>query len=83
MGKAGVPDRENLESLFMHHFRHLTIFKLKISPKKDIEDWILSNGDTMLVAGAYGRSLFSEMLKKSFISEVINDNKIPVFVAHK
>ncbi len=81
--KKEVPDRAGIEELVSLYFEHLTISKLKISPQKDLEQWIIDNGDTMLVAGAYGRSLFSETFKKSFITEVIRDHKVPVFVAHK
>jgi nucleotide-binding universal stress UspA family protein len=37
----------------------------------------------MLVTGAYGRSELSNLFKKSFLSDVIGQHKIPVFVAHK
>jgi nucleotide-binding universal stress UspA family protein len=78
-----VPQRMDIENLVSLHFTHLTISRLRISPKKDLEKWIDDNGDTLLVAGAYGRSLFSEAFKRSFISEVIHYHKVPVFVAHK
>ena len=82
-GKSGVPDRDGIDELAALYFSELTIFKLKIDTRKDLEKWLSDNGDTMLVAGAYGRSAFSEMFKKSFISEVIRDHKVPIFVAHK
>lgn len=78
-----IPERELLEEFASLHFDRLTIFKLKISPKKDMEQWLLDNGDTMLVAGAYSRSLFSELIRKSFITEVIKGHRIPIFVAHQ
>jgi hypothetical protein len=37
----------------------------------------------MLVAGAFGRSEFSNLFKKSFLTDIIKDHKIPVFVGHK
>jgi nucleotide-binding universal stress UspA family protein len=82
-GRPGVPDRADIESLLSGYFSRLSIFKLKIDERKDLEKWLDINGDTILVAGAFGRSLFSGMLKKSFIKDVIHHHKVPVFVAHK
>ena len=82
-GKSGVPDKKGIDELLGLYFENLTVFKLKIDPKKELEEWIHKNGNTLLVAGAYGRSLFSEMFKKSFINDVIHDHKVPIFVAHK
>ncbi len=81
--EKGVPEHKYIEELSALYFEHFSIFKLKIGPKKDLEQWIHDYGNTLLVAGAYGRSAFSEMFKKSFISEVIHDHEVPLFVAHK
>ncbi len=81
--EKAIPERTNVEDFMRLHYSNVTISKMKIEAKKYLETWLLENGDTLLVAGAYGRSLLSEMLKKSFIEEVILDHKIPVFIAHK
>jgi hypothetical protein len=39
--------------------------------------------DYLLVAGAYGRSELSNLFKKSFLVEVIEQHKTPIFIAHK
>ncbi len=78
-----IPDRQNIEELLLRHFEHLTILKVRLAAKKDIEQWIVGNGNTMLVAGAYGRSLFSETFRNSFITAGIKDHKVPIFVAHR
>ncbi len=82
-GKSDLPERANIEELISGCFPRFSIFKLKIDARKDMEQWLISNGDTLLVAGAFGRSLFSEMLKKSFIKDVLHHHKVPIFVAHK
>ena len=81
--KAPLPDRTDIEELLSGYFKHFTILKLKIDVRKDLEKWIIDNGNTMLVAGAYGRSLFSEMFRKSFVNDVIHHHKVPIFVAHR
>jgi nucleotide-binding universal stress UspA family protein len=82
-GKEELPGKALIEELLSGYFPTYSVFKLKLDPKKDLEQWLTDHGDTMLVAGAYGRSLFSELFHQSFIHEVINDHKVPVFVAHK
>ena len=82
-GKSGVPERESIDELLGLYFKNLTVFKLKINPRKELEQWLHDHGGSLLVAGAFGRSLFSEMIRKSFITDVIHDHKVPIFVAHK
>lgn len=78
-----IPERTQIANFLEAHYNTVTITKLKITDKKDIEKWIEDNGDTLFVAGAHHRSMLSEMFKSSFINEVVHRHKIPVFVAHK
>jgi len=74
----------NIEELAARHFDDLTIHRLDIhNPRKYFNTWLQDSGKPILVAGAYGRSLFSQTLKKSFIRETIKDHVVPVFIAHK
>jgi nucleotide-binding universal stress UspA family protein len=82
-GRTDVPERNYIEELASIYYAHFSIFKLKIGTQKDLEKWIPENGNSILVAGAYGRSLFSDLFRKSFISEIIHDHNLPIFVAHK
>ena len=78
-----IPQRGRIEDFAMLHFDHLHITKLKIRLKPDLEHWLADYGDTILVSGAYGRTLLSETFKKSFLSDVIARHEVPLFVAHK
>ncbi|MDR3680027.1 MAG: universal stress protein [Flavipsychrobacter sp.] len=78
-----IPDKDNIQELACHHFNDLVVFKLKLDRGKEFEQWLFTNKHAILIAGAYGRSLFSEMLHKSFVKEAIQDNHMPVFVTHK
>ena len=82
-GKEGVPERESIEEFASLHFDKLSIFKLKINPKKDLDNWLSNYGTPLLVTGSYGRSGFSEMFRKSFVAEVLRKHLVPVFIAHK
>jgi nucleotide-binding universal stress UspA family protein len=78
-----MPDIKVIEELARLHFSKLSLFKLDADPRKYFETWLMDKGNTLLVSGAYGRSAFSEMLKKSFIQDVIKDHRVPIFVAHR
>ncbi len=82
-GKGGVPEKQEIEEYLALSYSKLAVLKLKINIKKDLEQWLELNGNTMVVAGAFGRSLISELFKKSFIYEVIRQHNIPIFIAHK
>jgi len=77
-----LPDEEYIEELAGRHFPNLTIMKLQLNPKKYFSSWLLDRKASILVSGAFSRSVFSQMFKKSFITDVITDHKLPVFIAH-
>lgn len=78
-----IPDEVNIEELAARHFRDLTVTKLDIKPEKYFSTWLTGKKDAILVSGSFGRSLFSRIFKKSFISAIIKDSKLPIFIAHK
>lgn len=77
-----LPEEFNIEELAARHFSNLTLSKLEIDPKKYFATWIKDRKEAILVSGAFGRSAFSEWLRESFVSGVITDHKLPVFIAH-
>ena len=77
-----IPDREYIEELASRHFSKLTVAKLQIEPRKFFGTWLEDHGPSILVSGAFSRSGLSQTFRKSFITEVIRDHKIPVFIAH-
>jgi len=77
-----IPDQAYIEELAGRHFPNLTIMKLRLDPKKYFSSWMLDRKNAVLVSGAFSRSVFSQMFKKSFITDIITDHKLPVFIAH-
>lgn len=77
-----IPDQEFIEELAARHFPNLTILKLRLDPKEYFTTWLIDRKSTVLVSGAFSRSVFSQLFKKSFITDVITDHKLPVFIAH-
>lgn len=78
-----IPNEENMEELCRRHFRQLSIFRLGAEPKKAFPEWLKDKDDAIVICGSFGRSSFSQLFHKSFISDVIKDHQLPVFVAHK
>lgn len=78
-----IPELQGIEELAARHYPNLAIYKLEANPKKYFNTWLMDKGNAMLVAGGYGRKGLSELMKQNFLKEIINDHKLPVFIAHK
>ena len=77
------PEKQQIEELTKQHFLDASLLKLDFDPRKNFSRWVNANSNAILVSGAFGRSMFSEMFHKSFVSDVITEHKLPVFIAHK
>jgi len=80
--KPELPDADYIKEFASAHYPCLTLIKLDID-KDYLVTWIRASGPSLVVAGAYGRSLMSETFKKSFVSEIIKGHNLPVFISHK
>jgi nucleotide-binding universal stress UspA family protein len=78
-----IPGEEQIEELVQQHFFDVSLSRLDLNRKKYFGAWIAKHPASILVCGSFGRSIVSEMFHKSFASGVINEHKIPVFIAHK
>lgn len=83
--KAGedFPGELQMEELVTRHFSKLTLLKLDVDPKKYFRSWLSEKKSGILISGSYGRSGFSQLLKKSFVTDVISEHRLPVFIAHR
>lgn len=78
-----LPHESFIQELASLHFQKLEFSKLHFTDNKAITDWIQSKEGVMLVGGAFGRSGFSEIFRKSFMQDIITLHKFPVFIAHR
>lgn len=78
-----LPYREMLQELAARHFPDATGYTLEADPKKYFATWMANKGNALLITGSFGRSTFSELLNKNFSMQVLQDHRLPVFVAHK
>lgn len=77
------PAGEQIAELVNEHFSMLELFKLNVNPGKYFSQWVNENKEVFLVSGSFGRSLLSQLFRKSFVADVIAAHKLPVFVAHR
>lgn len=77
------PEEHNIMELASEHFPMLELFKLDVNPRKYFNQWVQENKNALLVSGAFSRSMLSQLLRKSFVTDVIAEHKLPVFVAHR
>jgi nucleotide-binding universal stress UspA family protein len=78
-----IPDESYIKELAARHFPDLSLLKLELPSSKYFSTWVNDKKNTLLVSGAYGRSSFSQLFKKSFVSDVIRDHQLPVFITHR
>ena len=77
------PHQDLIEELATKHFANLTLEMITDETRKTFHTWLKAHKDYMLVAGAFGRSELSNLFSKSFLSDIITDHSLSVFVAHK
>jgi nucleotide-binding universal stress UspA family protein len=80
---ATIPAHSQISELAGAHFPNLEQIGLHMAPRKEFGQWVAANEDALLVCGAYGRSLVSQLFRKSFVSDIIAVHKLPVFIAHR
>lgn len=77
------PDFDYIKEFAARHFPALSFLKLNTDPDFYFDNWLKKVAPAMLVTGAHGRSMMSELFKKSFVRNIINDHNMPVFISHK
>ena len=78
-----IPYEAYIEELVARHFPDLTVSKLDLDARRLYATWVKDEKSGILVSGAFGRSFMSRMFRKSFVTEILEDRLMPVFIAHK
>lgn len=78
-----IPEIRNIEELVTCHYPELTFMNLNFEPTRNFKEWLQNKKGSILVSGAFGRSDFSMLFKKSFVQNIIKEHRMPVFIAHK
>ena len=78
-----LPEYSLVTELLSRHYPNLKIQTLHLKHKKDFAGWMTGKPNSFIVMGAFSRSIFSHLFKKSFATDVIHDIKMPIFISHK
>lgn len=78
-----LPEYSLISELVSRHFPNLKLQSLHLKNKNDFTNWVMNNQDSFIVMGAFSRSIFSQLFKKSFATDVIHEIKMPIFISHK
>jgi nucleotide-binding universal stress UspA family protein len=80
--ERAMPRMEYIGELAARHFSSLTIQNLVGESRSSFGNWISEKKGSLLITGAYGRGELSSLFKKSFVTDVIRQHKVPIFIAH-
>ena len=78
-----LEDQELVAELAARHFSDLTLQEVALHDRREAAAFLSGQEKSWLVTGAYGRSLFSNLFRKSFADELIQRLALPLFIAHK
>jgi nucleotide-binding universal stress UspA family protein len=78
-----LEDQELVSELAARHFADLTLQEVALHDRHEAAAFLSGQEKSWLVTGAYGRSLFSNLFRKSFADELIQRLALPLFIAHK
>jgi len=79
-----IPQQEpHIRDLVAAHFNNLSYLHLQMDAKKHFSTWMSEKKGSILVCGAFSRSLISQIFRQSFVEDVLRDHKIPVFISHR
>ncbi len=81
--KEELPEYVMMNELVASHYPALELQNLKMDSKKHFVDWLAEQPNSFIVMGAFSRSMFSELFKKSFAKDIIREIKMPLFISHK
>ncbi|WP_343674195.1 universal stress protein [Chitinophaga sp.] len=77
-----LPDEDYIKELAARHYSDLTFQELELHRLDDFHTWLKEIKNPILVTGAFGRSGWSDIFKKSFCITDIHEHRYPVFIAH-
>ncbi len=81
--REDLPEYSMIAELVARHYPNLKILSLPLVNRTDFSNWVRKQQPGYVVMGAYARSLFSQLFKKSLANPVIHDIRMPIFISHK
>lgn len=86
-GAKNKMDKESeagIKELISVHFPNHKFLHFDSESRKQFPDWTNEQSKSVIVVcGAYGRSVLSVLFRHSFIADLLEDHKVPVFISHR
>lgn len=77
------PDEKYIKELISAHYPQTTWVMMEANSNKHPGKGISEKIGACVVCGSFGRGDISRIFKKSFITDVIAEHRLPVFIAHR
>jgi len=81
--KEELPEYSMISELVSRHYPSLKILSLPVVNRNDFSGWMKNQQPGYVIMGAFSRSLFSQLFRKSLANRVIHEIKMPIFISHK
>lgn len=79
-----IPQNRDVKDLANQHFSNASFVVLNGNPEDELKNYLVGEGSEIVaVMGAYGRSTWSRMLNSSMSNKILQEVKIPLFIAHQ
>lgn len=78
-----LPDYSLITELVSRHYPDLKLQNLQLRNRKEFCEWMKNKANSFIVMGAFSRSMFSQLFKRSFASDIIRELKMPLFISHR
>jgi hypothetical protein len=80
---AEIPQAALMEELVARHYESVTIEHLAGENREGLTRWINEYRGSLLVTGAFGRGELSSIFRKSYVTDLIRQHRIPIFITHR
>lgn len=80
---AAIPNEAAIRELCDLHYQKFGALALRMPTADFFHTWMGKLNNPWIIMGSFGRSGLSEMLSRSFSTEVIRAHRVPVFMAHQ
>lgn len=79
---ASVTEIEKVKEWLCRRYHNIKVEILHGKPKDELFQYLLQKDNAIFVMGAYGRSSFSRLFKKTAAEKVLKTTNLPVFITH-
>jgi len=77
------PDEQYIKELISAHYPQTTWVMMEANSRKCFAKRMAEKIGACVVCGSFGRGDLSRIFRKSFITDVIAEHRLPVFIAHR